>query len=143
MPLIECPDCHSDVSSHAESCPKCGYPISSKNKENEEDKIEEVIYAKPERKQGGGGLFLGSICVGIIGLFFWPLLLVAGLLLLAAVCSSYSVCGSCGTKLECSQSLCGTCGVHVEERKASAFMIIFLSIVIVVAILAFLADTSA
>jgi ribosomal protein L40E len=83
MPLIECPDCHSDVSSHAESCPKCGYPISLRNKENEEEEIEEVIYAKPERKKGGGGLFLASLCIGIIGLFFWPLLLVAGLLFLA------------------------------------------------------------
>ena len=132
MPLIECPDCNSNVSSHAEICPKCGYPIASKIEEEEE----EVFYAHPNRKQGGGGLFLASICLGIIGLFFWPLLLVAGLLLLAAVCSSYLVCGSCGSKLGDSQSLCGTCGVYVEERKTSAFMVIFLTIVIVIFILA-------
>jgi len=134
MPLIECPDCNSDVSSHAESCPKCGYPIASKIEEDEE----EITYAQPERKQGGGGLFLASICVGILGIFLWPLLLVAGLLLLAAVCSSYLVCGSCGSKLEDSQSLCGTCGVYVEEQKSSAFLVIFMAIVIAVVVVSFI-----
>ena len=27
MGLIKCPDCNSDVSSYAETCPHCGYPI--------------------------------------------------------------------------------------------------------------------
>ena len=28
MPLIKCPECGAQVSSHAESCPKCAYPIA-------------------------------------------------------------------------------------------------------------------
>jgi hypothetical protein len=28
MPLISCPDCSQRVSSSAESCPNCGFPIS-------------------------------------------------------------------------------------------------------------------
>ncbi len=27
--LMQCPDCHSAVSTHASSCPKCGCPLSS------------------------------------------------------------------------------------------------------------------
>jgi len=27
MSLIKCPDCGNDVSDHAATCPKCGYPI--------------------------------------------------------------------------------------------------------------------
>ena len=27
MSLIRCPECNKDVSSYAESCPHCGYPI--------------------------------------------------------------------------------------------------------------------
>lgn len=27
--LMQCPDCHSAVSQHASSCPKCGCPLSS------------------------------------------------------------------------------------------------------------------
>lgn len=29
MALIKCPDCHSNVSTLAKSCPKCGFPISN------------------------------------------------------------------------------------------------------------------
>ena len=28
MALIKCPECGTDVSDRAESCPKCGYPIA-------------------------------------------------------------------------------------------------------------------
>lgn len=27
MPLIDCPDCGSQVSDKADACPKCGYPV--------------------------------------------------------------------------------------------------------------------
>jgi len=28
MALIKCPECNAEISSNAESCPKCGYPIA-------------------------------------------------------------------------------------------------------------------
>jgi hypothetical protein len=32
MALIECPECGTDISSRAETCPRCAYPISKKAK---------------------------------------------------------------------------------------------------------------
>lgn len=29
MPLITCPDCTSEISDQARSCPKCGYPFET------------------------------------------------------------------------------------------------------------------
>jgi len=30
MPLISCPDCHTQVSTNAVACPKCGAPVATK-----------------------------------------------------------------------------------------------------------------
>ena len=30
MPLIQCPDCSTQVSDQAQACPSCGYPIAKK-----------------------------------------------------------------------------------------------------------------
>ena len=30
MAIIECPECGKEISSHAENCPHCGYPINKK-----------------------------------------------------------------------------------------------------------------
>lgn len=32
MSLINCPECHREISDNAKSCPHCGYPISINNK---------------------------------------------------------------------------------------------------------------
>lgn len=32
MALIKCPECNKEISSFAESCPNCGFPIHSKEK---------------------------------------------------------------------------------------------------------------
>lgn len=39
MALIKCPECETDVSDKAISCPKCGYPINKVEVETEEDKV--------------------------------------------------------------------------------------------------------
>ena len=33
MALIKCPECNTEISSSAEFCPKCGYPILKNIKE--------------------------------------------------------------------------------------------------------------
>lgn len=38
MPLIECPDCHNQISDAAPACPKCGRPNDKKNELPPEDK---------------------------------------------------------------------------------------------------------
>ena len=35
MPLIKCPDCKKDISSFAEACPHCGYPLAKIKKQEE------------------------------------------------------------------------------------------------------------
>lgn len=39
MALIKCPECQSDVSSKAHSCPRCGCPISDSSSFSQADKI--------------------------------------------------------------------------------------------------------
>ena len=34
MPLIECPECHKNVSDQAAACPNCGFPIRAHQNEN-------------------------------------------------------------------------------------------------------------
>lgn len=34
MALIECPECHKQISDKAEACPNCGYPINKQNNTN-------------------------------------------------------------------------------------------------------------
>ena len=36
MALIKCPECGTEVSSEAEFCPKCGYPIKAKMSDKQE-----------------------------------------------------------------------------------------------------------
>ena len=60
MALIKCPECGQDVSTYAEICPHCGYPLQ-KSKPSEEAKQiineDDVVIAKMK----GGGSFAGSI----------------------------------------------------------------------------------
>lgn len=59
MSLISCPSCNNDVSTKAESCPKCGHPIN-------ERKI--VINNNTHKSSGGEGClsFIGAVVVLII-----------------------------------------------------------------------------
>lgn len=41
MSLIKCPDCGKEISSHAESCPHCGYPLNKTDDFLDEDSIVE------------------------------------------------------------------------------------------------------
>lgn len=34
MALINCPECDTSISDKAENCPKCAYPLQSKNKKD-------------------------------------------------------------------------------------------------------------
>lgn len=45
MPLIKCPDCKKEISSFAEACPHCGYPLA-KIKKQEEMRIRKEEHLK-------------------------------------------------------------------------------------------------
>lgn len=71
MALIKCPECDTEVSDKAEKCPKCAYPLNSKNSitQVKNDSKPEVI-VKP--KEGcflqtlNFGCALIAIIIGII-----------------------------------------------------------------------------
>ena len=51
MALIKCPECGTEVSSEAELCPKCGYPIKAKMSDKQEQN--KKITAEQGVKEGG------------------------------------------------------------------------------------------
>ena len=51
MALIKCPECGTEVSSEAEFCPKCGYPIKAKMSDKQEQN--KKITAEQGVKEGG------------------------------------------------------------------------------------------
>jgi hypothetical protein len=62
MPLIQCPDCSTQVSDQAQACPSCGYPIAKKVSGGPQS----VAVVKSAKSRGVYiilGLFLG--CLGI------------------------------------------------------------------------------
>lgn len=64
MSLIMCPECGSEVSDKATSCPKCGYPINKVETEEER----ESVRARRKSKSFfvfGGILFVVSMIFGI------------------------------------------------------------------------------
>jgi hypothetical protein len=63
MALITCPECKSTVSSSAASCPKCGFPLQDRIKNNEST----VDYLKKEKAQSGCA-FVVLICIAVIAL---------------------------------------------------------------------------
>lgn len=65
--LITCPACYQRVSKAAEKCPHCGHPIKPKT-------------------ASGCLIFLGVILV-IIGLFWWPALIIGILIFIWAAVS--------------------------------------------------------
>ena len=50
MALIKCPDCGKEVSSLAESCPNCSYPLA-KMREEKETNIAEKVDAERKKKK--------------------------------------------------------------------------------------------
>jgi len=64
MALIKCPECKSQISEFAPSCPNCGFPLSeeivSKIKIDEQKKIDEELKAQ-ERKERERREFLDSL----------------------------------------------------------------------------------
>ena len=54
MALIKCPDCGKEISSHAESCPHCGYPLKKK----ESHAVNPII--TEEYKRRTTGIFAGA-----------------------------------------------------------------------------------
>lgn len=56
MPLVQCPDCHSDVSVQAIACPKCGRPMATSPANS----------TKPSKKTSP--ILIG--CLGLLGIFF-------------------------------------------------------------------------
>ncbi len=81
MPLMQCPDCSTQVSDQAQACPSCGYPIARKVSGDVTREFGVVDYRRSGRASGGPqsvavvksaknrgvyiilGLFLG--CLGI------------------------------------------------------------------------------
>ena len=62
MSLIKCPDCGKEISSHAETCPHCGYPLKKKDPVN-------PIYEE-EFESRTRGCFIGSAIAAILGVLY-------------------------------------------------------------------------
>jgi len=63
MAIIKCPECNSNVSDKAESCPSCAFPINKKT----------IIKKEPESKEG---CFLQTLNTGCMIIFIIIALLV-------------------------------------------------------------------
>ena len=93
MALIKCPECCKNVSSQAESCPNCGYPLSGQNVWNDNFSKSSHMRMKLERRYladvsiavgsflFSAFLFLGTITAGS-GISRPTVLYVASILLL-------------------------------------------------------------
>ena len=67
MSLIKCPECNNDVSTAAETCPKCGYPIKKYIERKIDEKIEEKHPSKPVEKKKGHPILTTLIVLALIG----------------------------------------------------------------------------
>lgn len=71
MAIIKCPECGSEISDKAKSCPKCAFPMSSSD-EATHNNIKTEIVVKP--KEGcflqtlNAGCMIVAVILGIIGL---------------------------------------------------------------------------
>lgn len=71
MALIKCPECNSEISDQAQSCPRCGYPLPAAMPAKEPTTVEEVNEEKPHSPKSssrpllyfllGLALFIGLI----------------------------------------------------------------------------------
>ena len=72
MSLTNCPDCNTEISSTAETCPKCGFPMKDApiNVEARERKLEQFLEKeKQEDKSRTKGLI--SIFAAFVLAFVW------------------------------------------------------------------------
>lgn len=92
MPLIKCPECQSEISDQAPSCPKCGFPLGRANTQNVQTVQLTTKKWKIMKLVSAGFLLIGAILfilgisldlpgVGIDGM----LLLIIGIILLIVV----------------------------------------------------------
>ena len=74
MSLVKCPECNHEVSTFAEVCPNCGYPLKAKPPAKQDENL--YVLASRDRSGSGiaGGIILiifGTILIPIIfGIFF-------------------------------------------------------------------------
>lgn len=66
MSLIKCPECNNDVSTAAETCPKCGYPIKKYIERKNDEKIDEKHPSKPVEKKKGHPILTTLIVLTLI-----------------------------------------------------------------------------
>lgn len=68
MPLTTCPDCESDVSTEAPSCPSCGRPMREERGSEEAPDVIEETGKRWKRQQilGVCGVLLGGL-VAMVG----------------------------------------------------------------------------
>ena len=62
MALIKCPECGTEVSSLADKCPKCAYPIKKPSQPTNPDR-EPKVYVQPTEPKGEG-CFLQTLNAG-------------------------------------------------------------------------------
>jgi hypothetical protein len=79
MPLIKCPDCGKDVSTAAESCPTCGYPVRQSLLDGKHEAVE-LATSQPDvvvdsKEAQTSKKFRGLMLLGVIVVV---LLLIAG-----------------------------------------------------------------
>src|SRR6266403_2723696 len=97
MPLTKCPECSREVSSHATSCPHCGFPLAAAPTRIAPQNLGpgDIIcpnpqcgYVGPPKKEARG-----SLLVAILLCF---LFLLPGLIYMIAMSGYNYVCPRCG-----------------------------------------------
>lgn len=70
MALIHCPDCGTEVSEHAEACPKCSYPISRlKQVRNTTSSYTNSTHQYEDESKG---LIIMGYAFAVVSLLFFP-----------------------------------------------------------------------
>lgn len=67
MSFIKCPECNNDVSTAAETCPRCGYPIKKYIERKIDEKNEEKYPSKTVEKKKGHPFLITLIVLALIG----------------------------------------------------------------------------
>lgn len=71
MALIECPECHKEISDKALACPHCGYPIKQENNKDEYlccPKCHSRELHSEQQGFSGGKALAGAVLVGGVGI---------------------------------------------------------------------------
>lgn len=125
MALIHCPECNKEISSAAEVCPNCGYPVARANSapannqadvsssdEKEAVPFEKKVSPLSEKvvsKKGMWGHIIGGLCcisVGIplVSIFIGVLFILVGV---------WELIKAAGSKIETQNGDCPYCGVKL------------------------------